>query len=619
MGRAIVSPRLRREPFAADHERARELAAERVDSAIEPDDAHWLNDHLAWCGPCRAVAAEYDEQRLSLRALRFEQPVPPRDLWARTAAKIEAEPRRHRVAPRGRRIGVVGYASLVGALVVITVAGGALLDRVLPPLGSGTKGVDAEATPIDLVAGEIQVLSHGDDGSLELESRTINQLCPIAANSCGLPTTADVTSLGDIGSQGQLDAIVSPDRGQVVVVERGSKSSAVYVLPLKHQVATATPEETPDATPKPTRGTAAASSGPETSGQPVESSAPATTPAESAPASDGPESTDAPSGPSESPAVTPDESAGPDASDASSTPAESATPEATEPPATEAPTPKTTEPPSSSATEAPPSVEVTPRPDGAVEIASDVVIVGSAAGYSPDGTRFAFSARPADDSSGPDVYVWRVGDRRAKAVTGDHDAQLAGWIGGRLLVSRVVDGKPRTAILDLADDTERAAGDGAMWRPTVGPARETAAWWDGTVRLAEDGQTWVPDRGKLVLGDWPNGGEDTQVLADGSVTDWDVQWSDSGDELAVWVTRDDAAKLGKLSLFTVDPTTGRVDLAHPKLDAESAFAGFALKPGRLAWSAPADGGDTSVEVLGWDGELSGRVSLPATEGAAILH
>ena len=35
MGRAIVSPRLRREPFAADHERARELAAARVDSAIE--------------------------------------------------------------------------------------------------------------------------------------------------------------------------------------------------------------------------------------------------------------------------------------------------------------------------------------------------------------------------------------------------------------------------------------------------------------------------------------------------------------------------------------------------------------------------------------------------------
>ena len=603
-----MSPRLRREPFAADHERARQLAAARVDSAIEPADAHWLNDHLAWCGPCRAVAAEYDEQRLSLRALRFEEPVPPRDLWARTAAKIEAEPRRRRAASRGRRIGVVGYASLVGALVVATVVGGALLDRVLPPLDGGTKGTDAEATPIDLVAGEIQVLSHADDGSLELESRNINQLCPVAASSCGLPNTADVTTLGDIGAQGQLDAIVSPDRGQVVVVEQGARSSAVYVLPLKHRGATATPEATPAATPRPTRGTAAASTGVEPTTPPIESSAPATTAAETAPASGGPES-------SEAPTATP----GPDASDGPSTPAESATPDATKPPATERPTDATTEPPTSEATEAPPSVEVTPRPDGAVEIASDVVIVGSAAGYSPDGSRFAFSARPADDSAGPDVYVWRVGDKRAKAVTGDHDAQLAGWIGARLLVSRIVDGKPRTAILDLADDTERAAGDGAMWRPTVGPGRDTAAWWNGTVRLADDGRTWVPDRGKLVLGDWPNGGADTQVLADGSLTDWDVQWSDTGTELAVWVTRDDAAKLGKLSLFEVDPGTGRVDLAHPKLDAEPAFAGFALKPGRLAWSAPAGGGDTSVEVLGWDGELSGRVSLPATTGAAILH
>ncbi len=425
-----------------------------------------------------------------------------------------------------------------------------------------------------------------------------------------------MTTLADIGSQGQVDAIVSPDRGQLVVVERGSKASAVYVVPLQ-QDATSSPDATPTATPKPTRGTAAASTGTGASGTPLKTPAPASAAAESPSADAG--SSDAPSGPAESPEVTPTESAGPDTSDVPPTPVETATPETTEPPTTETPTTEPTETPSSDATEAPPSVEVTPRPDGAVEIASDVVIVGSAAGYSPDGTRFAFSARPADDSSGPDVYVWRVGDRRAKAVTSGHDAQLAGWIGERLLVSRVIDGKPRTAILDIGSGAERAAGDGAMWRPTVGPDRDTAAWWDGTVRLDDDGRTWVPDRGRLVLGDWPNGGADAQVLADGSITDWDVQWSDDGTELAVWVSRDDAAKLGKLSLFTVDPATGRVDLANPKLDAEPAFAGFALKPGRLAWSAPAAGGDTSVEVLGWDGDSAGRVSLPAASGATILR
>ena len=118
MGWAIVSPRLRREPFAADHTRARELAAQRVDGPIGPDDTGWLNDHLAWCGPCRAVAAEYDEQRLALRALRFDEPVPPRDLWARTAAKIEAEPSPTTTREPRRRTGFGVYASLTGALIV---------------------------------------------------------------------------------------------------------------------------------------------------------------------------------------------------------------------------------------------------------------------------------------------------------------------------------------------------------------------------------------------------------------------------------------------------------------------------------------------------------------------
>ena len=84
-----------------------------------------------------------------------------------------------------------------------------------------------------------------------------------------------------------------------------------------------------------------------------------------------------------------------------------------------------------------PSVEVTPRPDGAVEIASNVIVVGTTAAYSPDGTHFAFTARPADGDAGPDVYVWKVGDKRALAVTDDHRSVFAGWLGKRLLISRV--------------------------------------------------------------------------------------------------------------------------------------------------------------------------------------
>ena len=115
-------------------------------------------------------------------------------------------------------------------------------------------------------------------------------------------------------------------------------------------------------------------------------------------------------------------------------------------------------------------------PDGAIEIARDVLIVGSVAAYSPDGTQ-SHSPRDRPTARPARRYVWHVGDREANAVTTDHGSQLAGWLGGRLLVSRVVDGTPRTSVLDLSDNSQRFVHDGAMWRPTVGPGRKTAAWW----------------------------------------------------------------------------------------------------------------------------------------------
>jgi hypothetical protein len=566
------------------------------------------------------VATEYDEQRLSLRALRLDQPQPPRDLWARTSAAIETQPSRRRRVRR-RRFGALAYAPLIGALVVAIVVGSSVFDRVFPPLGSTTKGDDPEATPFALAAGEIQLLNRNSDGTVDIFSKQLDQVCPVGADSCGLSDTLDVTHMGSLGSKGQLDAIVSPDHGQMVVVERGSDANAVYVLPLKTTEPAAststtpsdTPDHTPATTPEATPATSATtevpsaspSDGTEVTPSPTDDQSPSATPTSSdeppASASTSPDGSASPTdsaAPSDTPTATPEPSAGP-----------ATTPEPTHAPATAAP---------SAAPASPsPSVEVTPGPDGAIEIAHDVVIVGSVAAYSPDGTRFAFSARPADGSQGPDVYVWRVGDREANAVTTDHGTQLAGWIGDRLLVSRAVDGTPRTSVLNLADDSQRVVSDGAMWRPTIGPGRKTAAWWDGAVKKADDDVTWVPERGRLVLDAWPNGAGDPQVLAEGPISDWDVQWDDSGTELAVWVARDGG--VGKLSLYAIDPATGRADLDHPHLDAVPAIGGFALEPGRLAWSAPDQGGDTSVEVLAWSGNTFGRVSLPTENGSTIVH
>ena len=91
MSRAAAPPSATTAP--ADHPRARPgLAATRVDWPLEPDDAAWLDAHLASCDgvPLR-------RRRLRARTASrcapcaTSQPEPPRDLWARTAAAIERE------------------------------------------------------------------------------------------------------------------------------------------------------------------------------------------------------------------------------------------------------------------------------------------------------------------------------------------------------------------------------------------------------------------------------------------------------------------------------------------------------------------------------------------------
>ena len=66
--------RLRRRagPAAITHDRARSLAATRVDWPLDPKDAAWLDAHLASCESCRSVAAAYE--RGPSRAAQPAQP-----------------------------------------------------------------------------------------------------------------------------------------------------------------------------------------------------------------------------------------------------------------------------------------------------------------------------------------------------------------------------------------------------------------------------------------------------------------------------------------------------------------------------------------------------------------
>ena len=202
-------------------------------------------------------------------------------------------------------------------------------------------------------------------------------------------------------------------------------------------------------------------------------------------------------------------------------------------------------------------------PDGSRSILSGVIVVGEAA-YSSDGQWLAFSARPVDGTSGPDLYLWRAGDPSgANALTSDHRTYFAGWLGNLILASRVEsatpldpfaspgpsaapgtgpaatptatskpgrtpnpspskatpkpDATPETspeaspAILEdhpisfLLDPETSAVTDIAghdIWRPVVDRESGTIVYWSGTLIPDATGTDWMLGTGQLVLDGW---------------------------------------------------------------------------------------------------------------------
>ena len=138
--------RRRPDDWATSHARARVALSDRLDGVLEPSESGWLDDHLASCQECRAIASDYETQRTQLRAAREDAPPPPRDLWARTAAAIELESSfRDR---RARRLGGARpwlRSPLLAAALVVAVAVGTLFSSQLAP-GGGATAPSAAAT-----------------------------------------------------------------------------------------------------------------------------------------------------------------------------------------------------------------------------------------------------------------------------------------------------------------------------------------------------------------------------------------------------------------------------------------------------------------------------------------
>jgi hypothetical protein len=331
--------------------------------------------------------------------------------------------------------------------------------------------------------------------------------------------------------------------------------------------------------------------------------------------------------------------------------------------------------------------------------------VGDTAAWSPSGRWLAFSARPMDASGGPDVYVWSPDEPRARPLTTDGRSIFSAWLGERIVASRAEDrsdggagdlvvASGRSFLVDPETGTETPIDGVEMWRPVVDPTGRWAVYWHGSLRLADDGRTWLPnpDSGVLVLGPWPGGppadvygpetndgasaapdeggvrptaspaGDDPPAfgsaspspaassdaspsassdaspsassapsdlelpegltaLVAGDLRDWEVRWDPTGTRFAVWVADPVDPSVGRLSLFTIDPTTGTLDPAGVALRDEPALAGFALGLGRLAWAVPpGQGGEPShVRILAWTGtEVGTAVSQPAPGTVPVI-
>lgn len=567
--------------WETQHARARTRAAERLAGPLEPDEAAWLDDHLAACAACSAVADEFAAQRLLLRALRGRQPQPPRDLWARTSAAIEQESR-HRSLRPSRPIGrpfLATSAVLAGALVVAVVYGSLSSSQL--PIGpattspgiavaspSATQLASAGPTPLIVTPRDVAYISV-EDGDYHVNTTRVDQVCPEGADSC---TTSEPTETVDIGPLSSPATVFGSADGPLVVVGGGTGGSVIAFDPA---------EPTPAPTLQPTA-----------------------TPADSV-----------------EPSAT--ESAEPTGS---ATVAPSSTPSPPE-------TPVPTDEPSATASAAP----THGAPAGAVEIARGVEVVDSTAAYAPDGSAFAFTAVPVDGSHGPDIYVWTVGDDEARPITTDHRSVFGSWVGDAIVGSTVLAdadlNEPAAFVLaDPEGEPELLPETGLVWRPVVDPTGGSAVYWSGTVEPNEDGTSWRAAAGSLVLGRWierdppsdadaspgaqPTSPGDEQAgereettIAEGPMRDWDVRWDETGERLAVWIADTDDPSIGSLSLYVVDPFDGRIDLTNPPLADEPALAGFSLADGRLAWAAPdAEAeGSSRVRILAWTDEGFGRI------------
>jgi hypothetical protein len=166
--------------------------------------------------------------------------------------------------------------------------------------------------------------------------------------------------------------------------------------------------------------------------------------------------------------------------------------------------------------------------------------------FSADGQWVAFSAVPTDNSAGPDLFVWQVGQERAHAVTSSHADLFSGWFGTRILVSELTagpvapaadasasnsptpttgDSSSPSALTPSGTPSPTAAPvtgpsatsylfdpatqnvqriDRPMLLPVADPTRTFLVYWSGTIEMDPVSGQFKVGKGNLYLDSWAN-------------------------------------------------------------------------------------------------------------------
>ncbi len=300
---------------------------------------------------------------------------------------------------------------------------------------------------------------------------------------------------------------------------------------------------------------------------------------------------------------------------------------------------------------APASPEATPGGSSSqpTAILDGYTVVGRAPEFSSDGTWLAFAARPADMSTGPDIFVWRNGWDRAKRVTATGSDYFAGWFGGLVLITEFAKpSSPPDSGANASATPEEAASptaapkapapsfisfvydprtgsvqqiDRPMLLPAVDPTGQFVVYWSGTAQLNRSTGLWEPLRGDLYfdsLADFsllpgqfghptdpsvqpdasatPVPGQLLPVASSGAVTRWLVRWDSTGSYVAVWVGSSDGDDSGRVSLYAVDRAGGRVDTSRALLSAV-ARSNLSFDGQNLIYTSPSKGGDGLTYIV----------------------